>query len=66
MSAEETSNIKHHKNRDKTEEALERQKIRDKKNSIQQLVILDKRLGTGIGANKERTRLTKMIDNGKE
>lgn len=43
--------------------ALERQNSREKRSNKDQLAILDKRLGVGIGAKKERERLanTKTI-----
>ena len=66
MSAEETTRIKEHRKRDKAVEALERQKIRNTRTAIKQLAILDERLGVGIGANKERNRLNKMLKEGKE
>lgn len=37
--------------------AAEREKIRALRTSAQQLVVLDKRLGKGVGARKERKRL---------
>ncbi len=66
MSAEETSRIKEHRKRDKSAEALERQKIRNTRTAINQLKILDERLGVGIGALKERNRLNRFIEEGKK
>lgn len=43
------------------EEALERQKERDSRSAQQQLAFLDKRLGKGVGASKERKRLQSKI-----
>ncbi len=65
MAEEETRKIRDHKNRNKAEEALERKKERDKKNATQQLKILDEMLGVGIGSVRERNRLNKMIEEGK-
>lgn len=39
------------------DEATERQKERDKRSNREQLAILDKRLGKGKGARKERKQL---------
>lgn len=38
--------------------ANERQKAREKRSNKDQLLVLDKRLGEGVGAKKERFRLT--------
>ncbi len=56
---EETREVRDHKNRDKAEEAKERKRARTKINNQAQIKILDDRLGVGIGAVKERQRLTK-------
>jgi hypothetical protein len=42
---------------DKKQEALVRTEERKKKSALGQLVILDHRLGMGVGATKERKRL---------
>ncbi len=41
----------------KREEAITRQKLRNDRSNQQQLTILDQRLGTGLGAYKERMKL---------
>ena len=56
---EKTREVRDHKNRDKVEEAKERKRARTKINNQAQIKILDDRLGVGIGAVKERGRLTK-------
>ena len=66
MSENETRRVRDYKNRDKSVEALERQKERDFKNATKQLLVLDERLGTGIGSQKERAKLHKMVERGKE
>lgn len=63
---EESRKIRDYKNRDKAEEALERQKIRNNRKAVDQLKELDRRLGTGIGATKERSRLNKMLEKERE
>jgi hypothetical protein len=45
------------------EQALERAEQRAKRTSAQQLDLLDKHLGDGVGAQKERRRLQNLIDN---
>ena len=45
-------------------EAIERQSRREKRTPQEQLQILDQRLGPGIGAERERARLTSMIEQG--
>ncbi len=57
----ETLRIQRHKQRDKR--ALHDARIveRNKLTAQEQLIRLDKRLGAGIGAVKERRRLTKML-----
>jgi len=42
--------------------ADEREKIRDARSPKEQLAVLDKRLGSGKGARKERSRLQALID----
>ena len=66
MSEGETRRIRDYKNRNKAEESLERQKIRDSRRAVEQLKELDRRLGVGIGANKERNRLNRFIEEGKK
>ena len=56
---EETREVRDHKNRDKAEKAEERKRARTKINNQAQIKILDDRLGAGVGAVKERGRLTK-------
>jgi len=43
------------------EEAKERTENRTARRAEQQIQVLDSRLGVGVGAVKERTRLQKMI-----
>jgi predicted nucleic acid-binding protein len=43
------------------EEAKERQVLRDKRTTADQLRVLDARLGVGEGAQKERERLQKLL-----
>lgn len=64
--SEEKDRIRDHKNRDKSVEAFERQKIRNSRTAIKQIAILDERLGVELGAVKERSRLNKMIEEGKK
>lgn len=40
--------------------AKERQKARDKRSNKEQILILDQRLGEGVGAKKEREKLTQI------
>lgn len=42
--------------------AMARQALRDALSPLQQLQELDKRLGNGIGAVRERTRLNKLLE----
>jgi len=62
MSEKETSRIKEHKSRDKASESEERNDYRRSKSAIEQIEILDKRVGKGVGAIKERARLNKLIE----
>ena len=56
---EKTREVRDHKNRNKREEAEERKRVRTRLNNQAQIKTLDDRLGVGIGAVKERRRLTK-------
>ncbi len=47
----------------KQAEAIERQEVAAKRSAMEQLVRLDKKLGVGKGAKKERARLAKQIGN---
>ncbi len=53
----ETIRIKEYKNRDKGEEVRERDSYRQSLSAQEQIKALDLRLGIGLGAVKERTRL---------
>lgn len=44
--------------KERREEAVERQAERDKRTAKQQIEMLDFRLGKGVGAKKERARLS--------
>ena len=44
------------------EEAQERQEGRDSLSPAAQIAVLDRRLGVGCGAKKERARLQKQIE----
>lgn len=57
----ETLEVLRHKNRDRRAEAEDRKSMRSKLSAQQQLLVLDKRLGTGIGAVKERMRLNRIV-----
>lgn len=46
----------------KRAEAIERQEKHNSLSLVQRMELLDKRLGKGIGAKKERMRLKKLID----
>ena len=48
---------------DKQQEAIERNEAWAKLTPEQQIADLDKRLGKGIGAKKQRTRIQYKIDN---
>ncbi len=56
---EKTREVRNYQNRDKAEEVEERKHARAKINNQAQIKILDDRLGVGVGAVKERQRLTK-------
>ena len=45
----------------KREKAIERQNVRNSRPVSAQIEALDRRLGTGIGAKKERARLEKEL-----
>jgi hypothetical protein len=47
--------------REKRERALVRQEIREDRTPQQQVAVLDRKLGKGKGAKKERERLAKQI-----
>ena len=49
------------KKKDRQAGAKTRLKERDERNPVEQLALLDRRLGTGIGAVKERKRLNSTI-----
>lgn len=55
---QKTRDVRDFKNRDRREEAEERQGERSRLTSAQQVACLDQRLGKGVGAVKERRRLT--------
>ena len=57
----ETLRITRYKRRDKCAEHKERTLLRFKLSAQEQLLVLDNRLGIGIGAVKERKRLHSMI-----
>lgn len=46
---------------DRQESAGVRQEKRDKRSPLQQLIVLDKRLGKGQGATKERAKLLALL-----
>ena len=46
--------------------AKERKQRREKRSPQEQLALLDRRLGKGVGARKERARLKKLIKEKKE
>ena len=49
--------------KERAERARERQEVRITRTSQQQLDILDEKLGVGVGAVRERRRLTQEINN---
>jgi hypothetical protein len=55
---QKTRDVRDYMQRDKREEAEERQEDRSRLTSAQQVACLDQRLGKGVGAVKERKRLT--------
>ena len=57
----ETVAIKDHKNRNKHAEANERMVYRKGLSDAEQLKRLDQRLGNGIGARNERSRITNRM-----
>ena len=54
---EATRKVRDHKNRDKQKEALERNVYRTAQTNEQQIRRLGIRLGSGVGAARERERL---------
>ena len=56
---EKTREVRNHKNRDKSAEMEERKRARIRLTNQAQIKVLDDRLGVGVGAVKERQRLTK-------
>lgn len=50
----------------KQQETKERQDIRNKMSAQEQLQKLDAKLGKGVGAQRERKRLQKIIESQKE
>ena len=48
----------------RSEEAEVRREERAKRTPQQQIAVLDKKLGVGVGAKKERARLKKQIQKG--
>ena len=48
------------------EEAKERQEGRDTLSAAAQIGVLDRRLGVGCGAKKERARLQKQVEKNEE
>lgn len=44
------------------EEAVARQKLYDARTPQQQLALLDRKFGKGVGAKKERARLNRLIN----
>ena len=56
---EATRTVRNHKNRDKSAEAEERGEKSKQQSNAERINILDERLGVGVGAVKERQRLSK-------
>ena len=56
---QKTREVRDHKNRDKPTEAEERKQAARVQSNAERIKILDARLGVGIGAAKERRRLSK-------
>ena len=50
--------------RTKADEAQERKELRDARTPQQQIAVLDKKFGAGLGAKKERAKLLKLINKG--
>jgi hypothetical protein len=61
MASDATLAVKDHKNRNKNAEANERMVYRKGLTDAEQLTRLDNRLGTGIGAGRERAKLIYRI-----
>ncbi len=58
----ETTRVREHKSRDKGAEVKERIEYRRGLSAKEQIKALDIRLGEGIGAQKERAKLNKLIE----
>lgn len=50
-----------HRHEQRHQDALKRQDERDGRSPAEQLRLLDARLGKGVGAKKERARLTRLL-----
>lgn len=62
--AHKTAKERHQKfQQDKVQLAKVNRIARQQRTAMQQLALLDQRLGVGVGARKERARLQKFIDN---
>lgn len=51
---------------EKRHEAITRQSERDQRSAEEQIAILDRRLGPGVGAERERARLNAIINSADE